>query len=130
MARASAKKIDEPRPEQRPIDERELSTILLFRTEVKKAKEKLGALEKRLGEVESDIVLRLRGGARVTGSLLPALVDEEGARRPKWKDEHILHMSEAHGVPPSITEAAIMGKYPAPVRISLVIARRQKGRTP
>lgn len=104
------------------VTEDELRTIIGARDEVAVLRSRLASLEKELSKKEESIIERLKLGAHVEGGLTASVQEEEGQRRPAWKELYLNHFSSEHGLARGIIEAEARANTQPVIRDVLQIA--------
>lgn len=106
------------------ITEMELLSIQQTRMEIAQKKRMLKEMEVVLEQKETDIIMRLQGGAEVMGDMNAVLETKKGACRPSWKEEYVSHMELEHGMTAKAVQLQMQEKYPASEHTVLVITNK------
>lgn len=89
------------------LTETELREIVSTRDEVAVLRSRLATLEKELTAKEEQAITKIKHGAKIEGKLTASVHEEEGPRRPQWKNLYLDHFAKEHGEIRAIVETKI-----------------------
>lgn len=104
------------------LTEAELRTVVSARDEVAVLKSRLATLEKELEAQEEAVIAKLKQGAKIEGRLTASVHEEEGPRRPQWKNLYLDHFVVEHGMVKAVLESQVKADTKPSVKEVLDIA--------
>lgn len=107
------------------ITEQELQDILNMRQQKTQLAALFKQIEAQLSGAESVALHKLKAGVPVVGNLQVVIEEVFGQCRPAWKDVHLSHMADVHGLDLKKAESAVKAATQVPVKEQLVIAPKE-----